>query len=644
MADCALPTVSVVIPCYNSAETLPACLRAVRAQTHQPLEVVVADDKSADDTREVAARFGAVVVGAEANTGPSGARNRGVAASSGEVLFFLDSDVALAPDAIANAVRLLAAEPDLGCVHGMYTTEPLTADGFIARYRLLHSRHWHQRHVGRVRTAFFALAAMPRRVFDEVGPFDENLRESEDVEYSDRLHPRFGIRLTDAVQGGHDDESKLLPLLRTQFTRARMLVPVALVERGGGRGGVRANRFSGVAAAALALAALATGLVWTPALIGALALVGVFAVADPALSGFVARERGGWFLVGFTAVHFLLHVAIVVGATVGAVRMLVDKDFGPSRLARPRWVGRALMVVAAAVVLVFAAWALAGLDWSALGSTLSRPAAAPLLLAAVAANLGGLVLAMLGWRCVLVDSGPRVGLRDSARIFFLGMVTKLVPGRVWSVLTHVRYGRAAGVTPARMVAVYLLNIPVGLLTAALVGLVAAPAVLDPWVLAVPAAAVVAVFWWPDSVNRLVALTLRVLRRQAPERFASPGALRASIGFSLVSWLVSGLHLWALAVLFGAPAGPALLVCVGGFAVAMLVGSLVVVVPDGIGAREVVLVLPLATVLPWPSAAAVVVLSRIVVLISELLAAGVSVLAAGRAAAPADGGRTVLADR
>ncbi|UVS78812.1 glycosyltransferase [Actinokineospora sp. UTMC 2448] len=639
----ARPTVSVVIPCYNSAKTLEACLRALHAQSYPPLEIVVADDRSTDDSREIAARHGCVVVPAEVNTGPSGARNRGVAASSGDVLFFLDSDVALEPDAIANAVRLLESEPDLGCVHGMYTTEPLNEDGFIARYRLLHSRHWHERHAGRVRTAFFALAAMPRRVFDEVGPFDENLRESEDVEYSDRLHPRFGILLTDSVQGSHDDETALLPLLRTQFKRAQLLVPVALVERGAGRGGVRANRFSGVATAGLAVAALPFGLVWTEALIVAAAMVGVFAVVEPSLSRYVLRERGPGFLVGFTAVHFLLHLAIVAGASVGALRFLVDKDFGPSRLARPRWLGRAVTVVVTAVVLAFVLWALRSLEWSALADTLGDPAAPPLLGAAVAANTAGLVLAMLGWRSVLVDSGPRVGVRDSARIFFVGMVTKLVPGRVWAVLTHVRYGKDAGITPARMVAVYLLNIPIGLLTAAVVGLLAVPADTA-WAVAVPAAVAVAVFVWPDSVNRLSALTLRLARRERPDRFASPRAVRASIGFSLVSWLVSGLHLWALAVLFGADPGPALPVCVGGFALAMLVGSLVVVVPDGIGAREVVLALPLATILPWPSVAAVLVLSRIAVLVSELLAAGVSLLAAGRAAAPADGGRTVLADR
>ncbi|NJQ05520.1 glycosyltransferase [Streptomyces lonarensis] len=59
----------------------------------------------------------------------SAARNRGAAAASGDVLFFLDSDQALSPDSLRNAVELLDADPRLGCVHGIIAAEPLVDDG-----------------------------------------------------------------------------------------------------------------------------------------------------------------------------------------------------------------------------------------------------------------------------------------------------------------------------------------------------------------------------------------------------------------------------------------------------------------------------------------------------------------------------------
>jgi hypothetical protein len=56
----------------------------------------------------------------------------------------------------------------------------------------------------------------------------------------------------------------------------------------------------------------------------------VFAAADPALSRFVLREKGPGFLVFFTAVHFLTHLALVTGAAVGCARAALDSSFGPT--------------------------------------------------------------------------------------------------------------------------------------------------------------------------------------------------------------------------------------------------------------------------------------------------------------------------
>ncbi|MDG4766360.1 glycosyltransferase [Solwaraspora sp. WMMD406] len=324
-----LPDVSVVIPAYNSDRTLRACLSAVFAQTHPPVEVIVVDDASTDQTREVARRFPVTLLGTPVNRGPAAARNRGIQASRGEVIFFVDADCAPSPDAVAAALRVLTETPDVDCVHGIYLTEPLYDDGPIEAYRLLHAHYWRMRNTGRVRTAIFALCAVRRSVFDDVGVFDENLRASEDVELSDRIAARHGIWLSPEVTCRHDDDSRLWPMLRKQFGRSQLLVPVAVRERG--PAGLRANRPAGVLATAVAVATLPLAAL-TPVLLAlpVLAVAG-FALADPGLAGFVRRERGLAFLCFFLAVHFLVHLAIVGGAAIGGLRFLVDRDFGPSR-------------------------------------------------------------------------------------------------------------------------------------------------------------------------------------------------------------------------------------------------------------------------------------------------------------------------
>ncbi len=323
------PTVSVIIPTYNAAKTLGAVLESVYAQTLAPLDVVVVDDCSTDDSREIAGRFPCTVVASPVNRGVSAARNLGARNSGGEILFYLDSDVALDPDALANAVDLLLSDPGTGCVHGIYDVEPLFDDGPVERYRALHAHFWRRRSVGVVGTAIFALAAIPRAVFEDVGPFDENLRDSEDVEYSDRLGAAYRIRMTETVVGRHDDVDRLGPMLSEQFRRSQLLVPVAAVERRGG-GGLKANRPVGALAAALVPVTAPLGLLapWLLA-VPALCLLW-FALADPGLARFVARRRGAGFLAWFVLAHFLVHLALVSGALVGAVRWLVDPGFGPS--------------------------------------------------------------------------------------------------------------------------------------------------------------------------------------------------------------------------------------------------------------------------------------------------------------------------
>lgn len=84
--------ISVVIITKDEEYYLPILLRSLRAQTVQPLEIIVADAKSTDQTRAIAKRFGCRVV--EGGL-PSVGRNRGAAAAKSEIILFLDADVKL---------------------------------------------------------------------------------------------------------------------------------------------------------------------------------------------------------------------------------------------------------------------------------------------------------------------------------------------------------------------------------------------------------------------------------------------------------------------------------------------------------------------------------------------------------------------
>ena len=101
------PLVSVVIITWNRKDDVLESVQSIYKQNYQNVEVVVVDNGSTDGTADALAQvFPAVkIVTLNRNTGVSEGRNLGVAAATGEVIFFLDSDASLGHDTLSNIVR-----------------------------------------------------------------------------------------------------------------------------------------------------------------------------------------------------------------------------------------------------------------------------------------------------------------------------------------------------------------------------------------------------------------------------------------------------------------------------------------------------------------------------------------------------------
>ncbi|MEV0825203.1 glycosyltransferase family 2 protein [Nonomuraea rubra] len=322
------PLVSVIVPNYNYAASLELCLRALQAQTYRPIELIVVDDGSTDDSAGIARRLGVRVIRTEQNQGPAAARNLGAAHAAGEILMFVDSDVAAYPDAAEVAVGLLAADPGLGVVSSIHDPEPLIRDSLVEEYRALQYHYWTVSSEGPVSFLFSALMAMPRRVFDEIGPFNTRLRETEEVDYGHRLTQRYEMLLTTAVRSRHDHDDRLVKLLRKLYRRGRARVPLYARRRRFARGFETSSRAGGSLAALAAVAAVPLVIPFGPAGAGVAGLaLAVSLLADLGMYRFVLRRRGPLFLLYFGAVHFLVNVTIAAGVAAGVVRWLCSARF-----------------------------------------------------------------------------------------------------------------------------------------------------------------------------------------------------------------------------------------------------------------------------------------------------------------------------
>lgn len=198
------PVLSVVIPTYRRPALLRRCLTALDGQTvpREQFEVVVVDDGSRDQTADVLAAFEDRVRAfvQPQNAGPAAARNTGIRAAYGEIVLFLDDDVAAAPDLLATHLELhrAAGDPLLGVLGRVDWDPALSVTPFM---------HWLDRSglqfgydtwlvegpVEPPYAAFYtANVSVPRALLLDSGGFDERFPYAafEDMELAFRLADR----------------------------------------------------------------------------------------------------------------------------------------------------------------------------------------------------------------------------------------------------------------------------------------------------------------------------------------------------------------------------------------------------------------------------------------------------------------------
>ncbi|PZG10596.1 hypothetical protein C1J01_35950 [Nonomuraea aridisoli] len=292
---------------------------------------------------------------------------------------------------------------------------------------------------------------------------------------------------------------------------------------------------------------------------------------------------------------------------------------GASAVGRRKGVRRVLRSGFLVAALGFGGWAVAR-EWDAVAAGFARlswPALAGSLAVVVAALLG----AMLTWRTLLADLGSPLPPRPAAKVFFVGQLGKYIPGAVWPVLAQMEMGRDLGVPRSRSAAAFFLMMPIQLATGLLVTLVTLGWDRYGWLLLfIP---LLLVLLEPRVINAVIGQALRRLGREPLERPLTRRGMLTALGWALAGWAAYGVHLY-----FVAPQG-GLLFAVGAFALSWCLGILTFVVPAGAGVREVAMVAVLAPQLDQGAAIAVALSSRIVIIVGDLICAGLAGIAARR---------------
>ena len=222
--------ISVIIPVHNGGGNFRACLLSLQAADPPPHEIIVVSDGGSDGSGRLAEKFGVKVLRIPNPEGPARARNMGAHHAKGDILFFVDADVTIRPDAMDRVSAAFKNDTAPAAIFGAYDDEPLETN-FLSQYKNLFHHYVH--HVAKREASTFwgACGAIRRDLFLMMGGFNEEYRRrlrkstpgtSEDIELGYRLKKSgYRIELVKELKVKHLKRWTIMNLLKADiFYRA----------------------------------------------------------------------------------------------------------------------------------------------------------------------------------------------------------------------------------------------------------------------------------------------------------------------------------------------------------------------------------------------------------------------------------------
>ena len=315
--------ISMIIPVYQGGIAFAQCLDAVHRYGFLAHEVIIVIDGADEASAVLSAQSGHRVIQLSHNAGPAQARNVGAQAAVGDILFFLDADVALGMETLYQIQRGFERS-QWDAVIGSYDDQP-GSPNFLSQYKNLLHHYTHQRARTNASTFWGACGAIRRSVFWQAGGFDERYRHPsiEDIELGYRL-TRLGYRiaLDKQVQVKHLKRWGIRSLLKADFFY-RALPWTQLIWRD--RSLVNdlnldvKSRLS-IISVYMMVGSAALALWWTPFLLGAVLFGLVLIGLNVSVYRFFWRKRGLSFALRVIPWHWLYYAYSGLAFMIGTLQ------------------------------------------------------------------------------------------------------------------------------------------------------------------------------------------------------------------------------------------------------------------------------------------------------------------------------------
>ena len=222
---------SVIIPTYNSKETIRLLLDSLYKQTYKEFEVIVCDDNSSDGTPDIVSKYPVRLFNLGKNMGAAYARNYGAKQAQGDILAFFDADVILEENVMSKFHKRFKEE-HINVLIGMYAGEP-AKEGFLQEFKALQEQAWYDHIPDDEAIPFTPYAgAIRKTLFFEVGGFDEKYADAdvEDYEFTIGLIRKSKIHIDKSIKVKHHFPG-LKKLIKSYFRRCFMWTEIFLRQK-----------------------------------------------------------------------------------------------------------------------------------------------------------------------------------------------------------------------------------------------------------------------------------------------------------------------------------------------------------------------------------------------------------------------------
>ena len=303
-------SLSVIVPVYNSTQDLEQCLTALAASQHENFDVLVVDDGSTDPIENIVRSHSFGYVRIDGPGGPARARNHGARLVGGRYLVFIDADVCVHDNTLAQFAQRFSAEPELAAIIGSYDDSPAKPN-FLSRYKNVFHHYVHQKCDGRISTFWSGCGAIRRDLFISVGGFDERRYRKpaiEDIELGTWLSAAgHKIVLDKNIIAKHLKRWTIWNLLKTDILD-RGIPWTRLMLRAGAIPNtlnVKPTQRIGVALACLCLILILIAPLCPIALIAVAAIALVVTIINIDFYRYFLLRSGLWFTVRVVPLHWL---------------------------------------------------------------------------------------------------------------------------------------------------------------------------------------------------------------------------------------------------------------------------------------------------------------------------------------------------